>query len=330
MNQNLQAVGWILLTGFLTISIITLGKFLTEDFNYHAFQLVFFYNFLALIFFVPGMMRGRFSIGTTRMKMYTARAILEFSAFSLTFYGLTLMPLPVHTTISFIAPLLGSITAVIFLKEKNHIHRWLALAIGFAGVVIVAQPGARDFELPALVMVGAAMCFAMCDVCIKKLTYTEPPPRIAFYMVSLTSMIALGVILIISVIDASMPGVVPFTVWTTPDLGQIPYLALLGLMVAAVQYAVSKAFSKGDVTLILPFFFVNIIWSSLYAYFLFDELIERETIIGGAVIIGATLYVAHHARRQGQSAKAHAAEAPLPVVAPEQDETSTAPSQAAR
>ncbi len=290
MNQNLQAIAWMLLTGFLTISIITLAKFLSAPpHSFHAFQVVFFYNALALILFIPLLFRQNFSLSTTRKPLYFTRAVLEFSAFSLTFYGVTHLDLPVHTAISFIAPLMGSVTAVLILKERNYLYRWLALLMGFTGVLIVSRPWQADFDmLPVLAMLGAALCFAFCDVCIKRLTKTEPSPRIAFYMVSMTAAIAL-----------------PFALWKwkSPELSQVPWLLLLGLMVACVQFAVSKAFSKGDVTLILPFFFFNIVWSSLYAFFLFNEAIDQPTMIGATVIIAATLYAAFEARRKGRQQK---------------------------
>lgn len=286
MNQNLQAIAWMLVTGFLTISIITLGKFLSEPpHSFHAFQVVFFYNALALVFFVPIFLHKRISLRTTRYSLYGARAVLEFLAFSLTFFGVTHLMLPVHTAISFIAPLMGSVTAVLILRERNYLYRWLALFMGFSGVLMVSRPWQADFEmLPVLAMLGAALCFAFCDVCIKRLTKTEPAPRIAFYMVSMTAAIALPFAL---------------TVWKMPEQAHIPWLLLLGLMVAGVQFAVSKAFSKGDVTLILPFFFFNIVWSSLYAYFLFGEKIDQPTMIGASIIISATLYAAFMARKKG-------------------------------
>ena len=301
MNQNLQAIAWMLLTGFLTITIITLGKFLSEPpHSFHAIQVVFFYNALALVFFLPMWLKHKFTLATTRWRLYWTRAALEFFAFTLTFYGVTHLPLPAHTAISFIAPLMGSVTAVLILKEKNYLYRWLALGLGFSGVLIVSRPWRADFEmLPVLAMLGAALCFAFCDVCIKRLTKTEPSPRIAFYMVSMTATIALTAIFGVSLASMLFPAAIQFDVWMTPRAEHIPWLLLLGLMVASVQYAVSKAFSKGDVTLILPFFFFNIVWSSLYAYFLFGEEIDRNTMLGAAVIISATLYAAFEARRKG-------------------------------
>ncbi len=285
MNQNMQAIAWMLLTGFLTITIITLGRFLSEPPHaFHPFQIVFFYNACAVVFFLPLWLRNGITLKTSQRKLYTLRAMLEFISFSLTFYGVAHLALAVHTSISFIAPLIGSVFAIALLKEHNYFYRWLALSVGFCGVLIASQPWGAAFEpLPVLAMLGAAIGFGLCDICIKQLTKTEPSPRIAFYMVVLTAIIAL-----------------PFAVWKwkQPTLEQLPWLILLGFMVAAVQLAVSKAFGKGDVTLVTPFFFFNIVWSSLYAYFLFGEYIDQDTLIGASIIITASLYAAHQARQK--------------------------------
>ena len=284
-QQNVQGIAWMILTGFLAVSIYTLVRHLSSDF--HAFQLVFFYNALALLFYIPALLRRKIALRTERDYLYVLRATLEFVAFSLSFYALTRMPLPMHTSLSFTSPLFGSIAAVIFLKEPNNIHRWLALAIGFAGVLVVTRPGYDGFNDAAWLILLAAACFSVCGVCIKKLTHTEPSPRIAFFMVLMTAIIAL-----------------PFavSVWVMPHIHHLPWLLLLGLLVATVQYTVSQAFSKADMTIILPFFFLNLLWSSLYAYLFFDEIVSEWTVLGGAIILNGALYAAHTVRKTNMRA----------------------------
>jgi drug/metabolite transporter (DMT)-like permease len=284
---QLQGIIWMITTGFLAVTINTLARYLSTEFGYHPFQIVFFYSLLGLLFYMPALMKKHIAIRTSRMKLYWLRSVFEFGGFSLAFLAVTILPLPMHTALSFTTPLFGSVAAIIFLREESSLHRWLALAMGFSGVLIVAQPGSGEMNSAALLMLGAAMCFAICGISIKKLTHTEPGRRIAFYMLALTAVIAL-----------------PFAiaVWQMPVFAHIPYLLALGALVAMVQFTVSLAFSKAEVTIILPCFFLNLIWSSIYAYFLFDEMIDNATIIGAAVIIGATMYNAYNARRVGMIA----------------------------
>jgi len=279
-SQNLQGIAWMVLTGFLIVSIYTIVRYLSPDF--HPFQLVFFYDSIGLAMYLPFILRKHLNVKTERTRLYLLRAVLEFCGFSLSFYGLRLLPLPVHTALSFTSPLFGAIAAVILLREPNHSHRWIALLMGFAGVLVITRPGLTDFAGGGIVMVGAATCFSICMICIKKLTRTEPSARIAFYMLGFTSLISL-----------------PFavSVWQWPELRHLPYLLLLGILVAMVQFSVSQAFSKTHVTVVTPFFYINLLWSSMYAYLVFNEVVSVWTLAGGAIILMATFYATHHARR---------------------------------
>lgn len=279
LSQHYKAMLWMMLTGFLSVSIYTLARKLGGHF--HPTQTVFFYNALGALCYVPFVFTKSLSIKTERFSLYFARSMLEFTAFSLSFAAITQMPFPIHATLEFTSPLFGSLLAVYVLKERNHIHRWVALACGFIGVLLVTRPWTAEFPVASLLVLFAAVLFAGCGMCIKKLTHTEPPARIAFYMLTLTALIAL-----------------PFAIyhWKMPLPEHIPLLLLFGALVAAVQFTVARAFASAPVTLILPFFFLNLVWASLYAFFLFDEMISVWTVIGAVFIVGGAAYAAYFAR----------------------------------
>jgi drug/metabolite transporter (DMT)-like permease len=279
LSQNYKAMLWMMLTGFLSVSIYTLARKLGGYF--HPTQTVFFYNLLGACCYLPMIATKRLSLPTTRIKLFGLRALLEFSAFSLSFAAITQMPFPVHATLEFTSPLFGSLLAVILLGERNHMHRWVALACGFMGVLVVTRPWTAEFPVASFYVLAAAILFAGCGMCIKKLTSTEPAARIAFYMLSLTALCAS-----------------PFAIyhWKMPLPEHIPLLVLFGSLVAAVQFTVARAFASAPVTLILPFFFLNLLWASLYAFFLFDEMVSPYTILGAVFIIGGAAYAAYYAR----------------------------------
>lgn len=269
------------MTGFLAVSINTLARTLSGDF--HPFQLVFFYNILGLAFLLPVAIAKRISFKTTRLPLFSARSILEFTAFSLGFSALTGLPFPTYIALSFTSPLFASIFAIFLLREDNTIHRWIALLFGFVGVLVMTRPGEGAFQHETLLVLCAASCFALCSISIKKLTSTEPPIRVAFYMLFLTSIVA-----------------APFaiSVWKPISTEVWPKLLLLGVMVASVQYTVSRAMSMGEMTAILPITYLNLLWSSFYAYFLFGEIISYSVIIGGALIVAAAFYTAKFGHRR--------------------------------
>lgn len=132
-------------------------------------------------------------------------------------------------------------------------------------------------------MLGGAILFALCGVCIKILTRTEPNIRITFNMMLMTAIVA-----------------APFALWKWQPIPSEAWsiLLLLGLLVAGVQYAVAQAFSKGDLTLILPFFFLNLVWSAVFGWLFFEEMLQPNTVYGAAVIMGASFYAAYMAKQE--------------------------------
>ena len=276
------------------MSINTAARYLSIHFDMHAFQLVFFYNILGLLFFLPFALKSNCGLKPERNDIYWLRAALEFSAFSLVFAALAHMPLPVHTALSFTSPLFGSIAAILILREPNSIHRWLALIIGFVGVMMIADAESANHGGNLLniidhvnpytwYMLAGAVIFALCGVCIKVLTRTEPNMRITFHMMLMTAIVA-----------------APFAIWKWQPIPDAAWgvLLLLGALVAAVQYSVSQAFSKGDMTLILPFFFLNLLWSALFGWIFFEEMLQSHTVYGAAVIMGASIYAAYMAKKE--------------------------------
>jgi drug/metabolite transporter (DMT)-like permease len=291
----IQGILWMIITGFLAVCIYGMALHLHRAFGFHPFQIVFFYCLTGLMFYLPSLWRRHLSLKTSQPKLFLLRGILEFTGFSLSITGLTMLPMPVHTSLSFTSPLFGSLAAVLLLREPNNIHRWISLLIGFCGVLIISRPGSQAAHIP-LEYVGcvllAALSFAFCGITIKKLTATEPNGRIAFFMMVMTAFVAS-----------------PFAygVWQPVTESAIPYLLAMGAMVAAVQFTVSLAYSKADVTVILPFNFLNLVWSSLIAFFIFDQVVDGWTFIGGLIIVGAAVYGIRYAGRTNVSATSRAA-----------------------
>lgn len=281
MSRNVQAIIWIMLTGFLSVTIYMLARQLGARF--HPTQVVFFYSFVGMVCFLPVILMKRISLRTEQGAMYAVRAVLEFSAFSLSFAAIAYLPLSVHSALAFTSPLFGCLLAVIVLKEPLRVHSVVALVAGFLGVLIITRPDAYGVSSAALWVLVSSFLFAFCSMCIKSLTKTESSECIAFYMLFGTTLVAAPIAFSHE--------------WKASVMEHLPMIGLLGLLVAGVQFTVAQAFSKAAVTLILPFFFLNLLWSSLYGYFIFDEIVSGWTVLGAAFIIGGAIYAAYHASR---------------------------------
>lgn len=249
----------------------------------HAFQIMLCYSAIATLCMVPWAVRqGLRGLKTTRMKTYSLRAVLEYGSFTLSFYSLgylgDVFTLPMHTALNFITPLLATIVTIFVLKEKGYAHTWIALAIGFLGVLIITRPGMIPASPGVAFVLAAAFGFSFCGVVIKLLTRTESPNHIAFYMLAMTTLLALPA------------GILN---WKTPTPEGWGWLALIGVIAFLQQVLVAKAIAKVPFMVLIPLNFLQLIFATILSYAVYSKLIDGWTLAGALVILAGTLYNAY-------------------------------------
>ena len=253
----------------------------------HSLEVVFFRNFLAFLMMLPWLIRqGSGVMKTRRIGLYTARSLFNIVGMVTGFTALTLIPLAEATALSFTAPLFATIGAALVLGEVVRARRITALAIGFAGMLIVLRPGMEAVSTGALLALLNSVAMAITIIIVKKLTDTERPETIVTYMALLQSPMAL---------------IPALYVWIWPD--PITWLWLIGLAGAgtAGHLMYTKAIQLAEITQIQPLDFIRLPIIAVMGYFIFDELPTIWTWIGGAVIFTSTAYVTH---REAQLARA--------------------------
>lgn len=272
LNDNMQGILWMVATTFWATCIYAVVRHLSIDFN--IFQIIFSYCLIALIISFPFFIKDISSIKTKQIKLHIGRSVFEFAGLFLQFYATTLLPLPTLTSLTFIGPLLTATLAVIILKEVTSIHSWIALVTGFIGVIIILRPDTTLNYGATLVILGC-LAFSIAGIIIKKITYQDNPKTIVFYMLFLTTIISSPLALYH---------------WKTPSLDQLPWLVLLGVFAFCVQFSVAQAISKAKFSIILPFYFTAMIFSSIIGYIFFSEIVTIWTIAGSIVILSSAIY----------------------------------------
>lgn len=253
----------------------------------HSLEVVFFRNFLAFLMMLPWLIRqGPGVMKTRRIGLYTARSLFNIVGMAAGFTAITLIPLAEATALSFTAPLFATIGAALVLGEVVRARRITALAIGFAGMLIVLRPGVEAVSTGALLALLNSVTIAITIIIVKKLTDTERPETIVTYMALLQTPMAL------------IPALY-FWIWPDP----ITWLWLIGLAGAgtAGHLMYTKAIQLAEITQIQPLDFIRLPIIGVMGYFIFDELPTIWTWIGGAVIFASTAYVTH---REAQLARA--------------------------
>jgi drug/metabolite transporter (DMT)-like permease len=221
----------------------------------------------------------------TRGAVHTVGLVLWFIA-------LTRIPLADTTAIGFTGPLFIMIGAWLFLKEPMRWERWLATAVGFVGVLLVVGP-----KLSAsggqyhLVMLASAPVFAASFLITKVLTRSEGAGVIVAWQA-------------ISVTLFSLP--MALWVWQAPSAAQWLGFAFCGFLGSAGHYCLTRSFTIADISSTQSVKFLDLLWSSALGWVMFADVPTQTTLLGGAVISAATLWVARREHR-GDKAAAEAA-----------------------
>jgi drug/metabolite transporter (DMT)-like permease len=206
---------------------------------------------------------------------------------SLWFLGLSLLPLATVFALEFTIPIWSAIMAVIFLGERMNRGRLAAVTLGFVGILIIVHPGAGDFSLASLVVVVAAIGFAVSNVCTKPLSRDHTPFAIIFVM-NLIQM-PLGLI-------AALPN------WVWPTLVDLPWIGVIGTAGLTAHFCMTRAFMLADATLVLPIDYLRLPLAAVLGFMLYNEAIELALVIGGLVILGGNLYSLRYESRLHKAA----------------------------
>lgn len=228
--------------------------------------------------------RGELSrLRTHRLGTHARRAALGLAGMVLTFGAVRLLPLAEATILGFTAPIFAVVLAATLLREHVGPIRWLAVALGFAGVVIVAGPdgGQMSFEGVA-VGIGAAFMVALISIQIRDLGRTEEAISVVFWFSALSVPV--------------MALALPFTA-VAHDAGD--WLVLLGIGVsgAIAQLLLTAALRLGSVSSVITMDYSQFGWATLWGWLVFGNLPPHSTMIGAPAIIVAGLIIVWREQR---------------------------------
>ncbi len=256
----------------------------------HAFQIAFFRNLFGLLFMLPWLFQsGLAGLKTERLGMYGLRATLGLTSMLCFFWGLTVMPLAKVVALTFTTPLFVTLGAVLFLGEKVHIRRWLAIATGFIGTLIILRPEVNSDVLPSLVVLCAAVTMAASVLIIKSLSGTEPSSAIVTYMV-------------LMLVPMSLPTAI--AVWQWPSASLWLWLLALGGMGTAGHLFFTHSLRLSDVSIVMPFDFARLPLTVLFAWLLFNQGVDRWTVLGSVLLFASGFYIARREARLNRKRQA--------------------------
>lgn len=278
-SDNAQAMLWILVSVVAATGMTLCIRFLTPDL--HTAMLAFLRSALGLVALVPFLVRARVSgvpLKFQAWKLHVARGICMSFALNSGFYAIWKLPLATATILFFAAPIFVTILAGPILSERVGPRRWAAVIAGFIGAVIILRPGLEGIDVTALIAVLSAGGFAAALVLGKIIA---PIDGTASTFVSSTSLTAIF----------TLPPAL--FVWDIPH-DPVAWTILIVLVVSSSlrTYADIRAYAQGEAGYLAPFSYLRLLTVGLAGYLMFGEVIDLPTMIGGAIIIGSTLYIA--------------------------------------
>ena len=198
-------------------------------------------------------------------------------------YGIAGMPLADANALMFTMPLFTLVLAAIMLSERPGLHRWSATVVGFAGALIILRPGVIDISLAAIATLFAAAAFSAALIGSKKLTATENPNAMVFYLYTL-------------MIPCAAIGA--YFNWTPPGVDDVPLLFALGLCTVGAQQCQTRAFRAAPASLVVIVNYVQLPLIALLGWMIFDQSTNLFTWMGAAVICLSTYYVSYREGRR--------------------------------
>ncbi len=245
----------------------------------HSFEVAFFRNLFGLLVLTPFFVRHRFGVlRTDQLPLHLIRGGLQVGAMTMFFTALTLSPLAKVSALSFTAPLFAAPLAMLVLGETMRLRRVVALVLGFVGAIVILRPASVGIDAGSFLVLGSSVCWATALVIIKRLSARDSSVTMTAWM---------------GVVMTPLSLVLALFVWQWPRASTYPWLFLLGAIGALSQLAMAEGFRRADATLVLPFDFTRLVWASLLGYFIYSEVPELRTWIGGTIIFGSTTYMAY-------------------------------------
>jgi drug/metabolite transporter (DMT)-like permease len=229
----------------------------------------------------PSMLRTQRPFG------HLFRGLIGNSAMIIFFLSVAKLPLADANALSFASPLFITALSMPLLGEAVGKHRWSAVIVGFAGVMVMTNPGGNWFSGNAGVGAGmgvlAAFMSALMTITIRQLNKTEPPVRIVFYFATIGTILFGGLLTIF---------------WVTPMLPELGGLMVVGLTGGLSQLLMTYAYRHAPASTLAPFGYVSILWSTALGYLIWSELPGPRILIGASIVIASGLYIIYRETRQ--------------------------------
>ena len=245
---------------------------------YPVGQVLFFRGFfgiIPLLFLIP---RDRFLdfYKTTRPLLHFKRCLSGLIALVAIFIALRNLPLATVVSITFAAPIFTTIFSIVLLKEKVGLYRWLAVLVGFIGIIVITEPGLSSLNFYYIYPIIFCLGLSYVAIAIRKLSSTEPVWLISFFFsfsISILGLLSL------------------FQGWIMPNILDLFLLSMVGILGGLANLWLSQSYKYSEVSLVTPLKYLALVFAIIFGYFIWSEVPTFKTLMGALLVIVSSFII---------------------------------------
>ncbi len=246
--------------------------------DYPIGQVLFFRGFFGILFYFLIIPRDRIRdfYVTKRAGLHFLRCFSGLIALVAIFIALRSLPLATVVSISFAAPIFTTIFSIFLLSEKVGIYRWLAVIIGFIGILVITEPGISSLNIYYIFPIIFCLGLSYVAIAIRQLSTTEPVWLISFYF-SLS-------ITLLSFLTIPQG-------WVMPDFRDFVILSMVGVFGGVANLWLGQSYKYSEVSLVTPLKYLALLFAILFGYLIWDEIPTVKTLFGALLVIISTMII---------------------------------------
>ena len=246
--------------------------------DYPLGQVLFFRGFFGVILYFIIMPRDRIKdfYLTKRPGLHFLRCMSGLIALVAIFIALRNLPLATVVSISFAAPIFTTIFSIFLLSEKVGMFRWIAVLVGFIGIIIITEPGFSSFNIYFIYPIIFCLGLSYVAIAIRQLSTTEPVWLISLYFsiaITLASLVTL-----------------PYG-WVIPNFGDLILLMLIGVFGGVANLWLGQSYKLAEVSLVSPLKYLALVFAIAFGYFIWGEIPSFKTLLGAALVIISSIII---------------------------------------
>jgi len=274
MNNTLRGVLWM---GGAVLSFSTMAVAARELLAHMGpFQVLFMRSVVMLAIVLVSIAQAPDAVTrTARLPLHALRNVIHFGGQYCWVFAIGALPLATVFAIEFTMPVWTAVLAALLLRERLTRPRVVMLALGLAGVLIILRPGFGFFHPAALVALAAAFLYAGNMIATKRLSSTDSPLAVLFWM---------------SVVQTPLALVTALPRWVSPPASDLPWMLLIGVGSYTAHYCMTRAFKLADATVAVPIDFTRLPLIAVVGAVFYGEAFDPWIIAGAAVIFAGTYY----------------------------------------